>query len=51
MDLNFLLMIHLLAFQQVFNISLFVTIVTGLQLLTMVIHTFEIMRGNNHNTL
>jgi hypothetical protein len=26
MDLNFSLMIHLIAFQQVFNISLFVTI-------------------------
>jgi hypothetical protein len=34
-------MIHLLAFQQVLNISLFVTKVPGIELLSMLIHTFE----------
>jgi hypothetical protein len=34
-------MIHLLAFQQVLNIRLFVTKATVIELLSMLIHTFE----------
>jgi hypothetical protein len=41
MVLNFLLMAGLLAFQQVFNISMFVTKTEPFSVLTMVIHTFE----------
>jgi hypothetical protein len=41
MVLNFLLMAGLLAFQQVFNISMFVTKTGPYSVLTMVIHTFE----------
>jgi len=41
MDLNLLLLIPFLAFQQVFNIHLFVTIKRFFYLLTMVIYTFE----------
>jgi hypothetical protein len=51
MVLNLLLSAGLLAFQQVFNISLFVTKTEPVLGLTMVIHTFENTRAFNYSTL
>jgi hypothetical protein len=51
MVLNLLLLIGSLAFQQVFNIRLFVTKTEPVLGLTMVIHTFENARGFNYFTL
>ena len=42
MVLNLLPMILLIAFQQVLNIALFVTIACAVRLASRVIHTFEI---------
>jgi hypothetical protein len=47
MVLNLSSLIRLLAFQQVFNICLFVTITQPFKLLSMVIHTFENARVLN----
>jgi hypothetical protein len=46
MVLNLILRILLIAFQQVFNTVLFVTIVTPSELLSMVMYTFEVKRAN-----
>jgi hypothetical protein len=51
MVLNLMLMILLIAFQQVFNISLFVTIVRTFGHLTRVIYNFETIRVNNYQGL
>jgi hypothetical protein len=51
MVLNFLLLILSIAFQQVFNIYLFVTIAWTFKLLSMVIHTFETKGVNKLSSL
>jgi hypothetical protein len=51
MVLNLLLLVGLLAFQQVFNICLFVTKTEPVLGLTRVIHTFENTWAFNYFTL
>lgn len=50
MVLNLVLMIHLIAFQQVFNTVLFVIKVLVSNLLRMVMYTFEIIHVKNQHS-